>query len=272
MVAWRTANNPLSNFNICTMAYGDCVFKSSEHFYQHEFCMFMKRNVIAQQVLDAAPHREAKQVAAQLKSLEHSTNLAKCAPIKVYVMAFILKVKWNQCAKFRQALISTERMTICEATSCDYWGVGTWHSTQNNHSFWGKIIWVNYRWLFDFMFLGMEYSMARTIDDWQDSSLEIGVLPSFLGQELMKTNGSEASISNEEIPPPVSSTLITSRTPTTTTIPQPTNNSAVSPNTATLRPPRRIAAVRSSKINTPDNFIIRDSSTKRKPSGEAASH
>ena len=116
------------------------------------------------------------------------------------------------------------------------------------------------------------------IDDCQDSSQETGVIPSFSGQELMNTIECEANISNEEIPPPASSTLITSRIPTTTTITQPTN-SAVSPNTAPLRPPRRIAAVRrnsssasgSSKINTLDHFIIKDSPTKRKPSGEAAS-
>ena len=117
------------------------------------------------------------------------------------------------------------------------------------------------------------------IDDCQDSSLETGALPSFSGQELMNTIEGEASISNEEIPPPAPSTLITSRTPITTTIPQPTDNSGVSPNTAPLRPPRRIAVVRrnsssasgSSKINTLDSFIIEDSPTKRKQSSEAAS-
>ena len=48
-------------------------------------------------------------------------------------------------------------------------------------------------------------------DDCQDSLLETGVLSSFSEQELMNTNTieSEASISNEEIPPPTTSTLIT---------------------------------------------------------------
>ena len=50
-----------------TMEYGDCVFKSSEHFYQHEFYMYMERYNIAQQVLDAASPRKAKQVAAPVK-------------------------------------------------------------------------------------------------------------------------------------------------------------------------------------------------------------
>ena len=123
VVAWRADNNPLSNVYICTMEYGECVLKSSEQFYQYEFCMFMDRNDIAQKVLNAASTREEKQVAAQLKASEHSMNMAKWDTIKVSVMAFILKVKWNQCAKFRQALLSTEGMTICEDTPCDFWGV-----------------------------------------------------------------------------------------------------------------------------------------------------
>ena len=62
------------------------------------------RTNIAQQVLDAASPRKAKKVAAQLKSPEQSTNLVKCTAIKVSLMAFILKVKWNKYAKFRQTL------------------------------------------------------------------------------------------------------------------------------------------------------------------------
>ena len=60
VVAWRADNNPLTNFCICTMAYGDCVFTSSEQFYQYEFCMFMERNGIAQKVHDAASHQRGK--------------------------------------------------------------------------------------------------------------------------------------------------------------------------------------------------------------------
>ena len=84
VVGWRADNNPLSNFYICTMEYGDYVFMSSEQFYQYEFCMFMDRNDIAQKVLNAASPGDAKQVAAQLKSSEYSTNLAKWVTIKVF--------------------------------------------------------------------------------------------------------------------------------------------------------------------------------------------
>ena len=35
-----------------------------------------------------------------------------------------LKLKWNSCAKFRQALMQTSGMTIAEATQDTFWGVG----------------------------------------------------------------------------------------------------------------------------------------------------
>ena len=40
------------------------------------------------------------------------------------MMNYILRVKWNSCAKFRQALLSTEGMVVAETTSCDFCGVG----------------------------------------------------------------------------------------------------------------------------------------------------
>ena len=108
---------------------------------------------------------------------------------------------------------------------------------------------------------------SSCIDDCQDSSLETGVLPSFSGKKPMNTIESESSISNEEISPPASNHFKNSHHHHH---PQPTNNSGVPPNTTPLRPPRRIAAVRrnsssangSSKINTLDNFNIKDSPTK----------
>ena len=39
-------------------------------------------------------------------------------------MASALKLKWNCCGKFRQALMSTEGLTVAEATQDDFWGVG----------------------------------------------------------------------------------------------------------------------------------------------------
>ena len=48
--AWRGDRNPLSNFYSCTISCDELKYKSSEHFYQHEFCIFMNRQDIAKQV------------------------------------------------------------------------------------------------------------------------------------------------------------------------------------------------------------------------------
>ena len=68
VIAWRSDNNPLSNFYKCQISYDNMNFQSAEHFYQHEFCMFMKREDIAQKVCATSTPKEAKQIAATLKT------------------------------------------------------------------------------------------------------------------------------------------------------------------------------------------------------------
>ena len=122
--AWRSDNNPLSNFYKCTITHGGIQYKSSEHFYQHEYCLFMKKPDVAELVVDAPTPKEAKQIASQLKGTEYSELLAEWHKINLSVMNYILRVKWNFCKKFRQSLLSTEGMVVAEATSDDFWGVG----------------------------------------------------------------------------------------------------------------------------------------------------
>ena len=122
--AWRSDNNPLSNFYRCTITHGGIQYKSSEHFYQHEYCLFMKKPDVAELVVDAPTPKEAKQIASQLKGTEYSELLAEWHKINLSVMNYILRVKWNFCKKFRQSLLSTEGMVVAEATSDDFWGVG----------------------------------------------------------------------------------------------------------------------------------------------------
>ena len=84
----------------------------------------MNRHDVAQKVYDAPTPKEAKMIASRLKIADNSVQLAEWDKIKVSVMDFILRVKWNCCAKFRQSLLSTEGMVVAEATSCGFWGVG----------------------------------------------------------------------------------------------------------------------------------------------------
>ena len=121
--AWRSDNTPLSNFYKSSLSHGDIQYKSSEHFYQHEFCIFMQNPEVANAVLNAPTPKEAKQIASQLKK-KNSMLLAEWYKINLSVMNYVLRVKWNCCPKFRQALLATEGMVIAEATSCDFWGVG----------------------------------------------------------------------------------------------------------------------------------------------------
>ena len=69
--AWRGDNNPLSNFYRCTLTHEDKEFKSSEHFYQHEFATFMKRHDIANAIIN-------------LYSTKHRNNLN--IQIKIYMV------------------------------------------------------------------------------------------------------------------------------------------------------------------------------------------
>ena len=68
--------------------------------------------------------RQAKELVTKLKTEVHHDYLASWTRIKVSVMERDLKLKWNSCSRYRQALMSTEGMVIAEATKDDFWGVG----------------------------------------------------------------------------------------------------------------------------------------------------
>ena len=72
LIVWRGDKNPLSIFYICDFKY-----KSSEHFYQHEFCVFMNRPDIARQVYDSPTPKDAKLIASHLKVPQNAGELAE---------------------------------------------------------------------------------------------------------------------------------------------------------------------------------------------------
>ena len=123
VVAFRADSNPLSNYYKCTLIYEDKHFMSSEHLYQYAFCMHCDRPDMAQQVFEAPTPKRAKEISTHLKSLVNKECLANWGTIKLSVMKFVLGLKWNSCAKFRQTLLSTNGQTIAEATQDAFWGV-----------------------------------------------------------------------------------------------------------------------------------------------------
>ena len=124
VVAFRADSNPLSNYYKCTITNSDMKHKSAEHFYQYEFCLHCDRPDIAKQVYDAPSPKAAKQISAKLKTCVSEDVLASWDNIKLTVMDFVLKNKWNSCNTFRQSLMCTEGSTIAEATQDLFWGVG----------------------------------------------------------------------------------------------------------------------------------------------------
>ena len=124
VTAFRSDNNPLSNYYSCTLVNGDYTFNSVEHFYQFEFCMNCDRPDLAHKVIEAQTPKLAKQIAAELKGRISPDHLGKWLSKRILVMENALKLKWNSCAKFRHALMQTSGMTIAEATQDTFWGVG----------------------------------------------------------------------------------------------------------------------------------------------------
>ena len=124
VAAFRSDSHPLSNFYLCTIVNDDITFRSSEHYYQHAFCMHCERPDIAQKVIDAPTAKVAKQISTDLKSQLHPDLLATWFNERVHVMINALKLKWNYSGRFRQALMTTTGLTIAEATQDSFWGVG----------------------------------------------------------------------------------------------------------------------------------------------------
>ena len=122
--AFRSDNNPLSNYYNCTIVSGDLTFKSAEHLYQYEFCMHCERPDLAQEVIKAQGPKFAKQIAAELKSQIPTETLADWCTARLIVMQDVLKLKWNSCSKFRHALMATIGIVVAEATQDSFWGVG----------------------------------------------------------------------------------------------------------------------------------------------------
>ena len=121
VIPFRADSNPLSNFFKCTINFHGRAFKSSEHLYQFTKSMYLGDEDLAGNIYSAETPREAKWIAAQL---DQHDRMAEWSKIRVDTMRKILHAKWNCSGRFRQTLMSTSNMTIAEATSDIFWGVG----------------------------------------------------------------------------------------------------------------------------------------------------
>ena len=122
--AFRSNNNPLSNFYPCSIIHNGKTFISVEHFYQYQMCMYCNHQDAAEKVHAAPNAKAAKDIASDLKAKLTAPILAGWIKTRVSVMEETLKLKWNCCGKFCQALMATMGTTIAEATQDTFWGVG----------------------------------------------------------------------------------------------------------------------------------------------------
>ena len=83
--------------------------------------MFLKHDDLANLIYTTETPREVKVLSDKLNKHE---RMAEWSNIKVDVMRKILRAKWNCSGRFRQTLMATSNMTIAEATSDTFWGVG----------------------------------------------------------------------------------------------------------------------------------------------------
>ena len=118
---FRADSNPLSNFFRCMITIQGRDFRTSEHAYQYTKCMFLDNTDLAEQVISAETPHDAKAVASRVNC---DVRMAEWDKIRVDAMSKILKFKWNSSGRFRQTLMATSNMTIAEATSDMFWGVG----------------------------------------------------------------------------------------------------------------------------------------------------
>ena len=86
-------------------------------------CMYCNHQDAAEKVHAALSAKAAKDIASDLKAKLTAPILAGWIKTRVSVMEETLKLKWNCCGKFRQALMATMDTTIAEATQDTFWGV-----------------------------------------------------------------------------------------------------------------------------------------------------
>ena len=121
VITIRSQKNVLCNYYICDVNIYGHAFKSSEHAFQWKFCTHVKRDDLAQDVLNSPTPELAKEVTSMIPSHNHGTwHSVKCD-----IMDEILEAKAKSCPEFRQSLIISHGKRLVEAVRTDlFWSSG----------------------------------------------------------------------------------------------------------------------------------------------------
>ena len=121
IVTIRSAKNILSNYYICDIHMYGHTFKSAEHAFQWKLCRNVKRDDLAEEILNSPTPEQAKEVASRVPShLRGNWHEEKCN-----IMEKILDAKICSCTEFKQTLINSLGKRLVEAIKSDiFWSSG----------------------------------------------------------------------------------------------------------------------------------------------------
>ena len=121
VVTIRSPKNSLSNYYICDLHIYRKTFKSSEHAFQWRLCTHVKRDDLAQEILNSPNPDHAKEIASRVPShLRGTWHKIKCG-----IMEEILEAKVNSCSEFKQSLTNSLGKRLVEAVKSDiFWSSG----------------------------------------------------------------------------------------------------------------------------------------------------
>ena len=115
VVTIRSPKNPLSNYYICDLHIYNKTFKSSEHAFQWRLCSHVKRDDLAQEILNSPNPDKAKEIASRVPShLRGTWHKMKCG-----IMEKILETEVNSCSEINQALTNSLGKRLVEAVKSD---------------------------------------------------------------------------------------------------------------------------------------------------------
>ena len=119
IIFWES-KHVFSNFYMCNIKLFDLDFKSAEHCYQYCKLRYIGQDELAQEILLCDTPRQAKQIAMKIPGhLMIQWHEQKCN-----AMYQILCAKAKCCAKFKDALIRSDKIIIAEGTVDTFWGIG----------------------------------------------------------------------------------------------------------------------------------------------------
>jgi ribA/ribD-fused uncharacterized protein len=118
------AEDPLSNFYPTLLQFDGDTFKSAKHIYQSRKAIFHEMYDLDDQIRHAPTAKEAKTIANQIKVNETWEE------VRPVIMAEILKIKYTQCADFREKLTNSKGYLDHNVKS-SFWGTGPDGKRQN---------------------------------------------------------------------------------------------------------------------------------------------